>query len=76
MKTIFDKYFTTNQKKFISLLEDNKDKDMDQLIDLLKSYANSKDELDVIDIVKTDNDIEIKARKIVASYYSLCIGGK
>lgn len=76
MKTIFDKYFTTNQKKFISLLEDNKDKDMDQLIDLLKSYANSKDELDVIDIVKTDNDIEIKARKIVASYDSLCIGGK
>lgn len=76
MKTIFDKYFTTNQKKFISLLEDNKDKNMDQLIDLLKSYANSKDELDVIDIVKTDNDIEIKARKIVASYDSLCIGGK
>lgn len=49
---------------------------MDQLLGLLKSYANSKDEIDVIDIVKVDNDIEIKARKIVASYDSLCIGGK
>lgn len=49
---------------------------MDQLLDPLKIYANSKDEIDVIDIVKLDNDIEIKARKIVASYDFLCIGGK
>ena len=76
LKAIFDKYFTSDPKKFISLIEDNKDKDMDQLLGLLKSYANSKDEIDVIDIVKVDNDIEIKARKIVASYDSLCIGGK
>ena len=76
LKAIFDKYFTSNPKKFIKLLEENKGKDMDQLLDLLKIYANSKDELDVIDIVKTDNDIEIKARKIVASYDCLCIGGK
>lgn len=63
-------------KKFINLLEENKGKDMDQLLDLLKIYANSKDEIDVIDIVKLDNDIEIKTRKIVASYDYLCIGGK
>lgn len=71
-----NKYFTSNPKKFIKSLEENKGKDMDQLLDLLKIYANSKDEIDVIDIVKLDNDIEIKARKIVASYDSLCIGGK
>ncbi|HEQ2365844.1 TPA: IS21 family transposase [Streptococcus pyogenes] len=76
LKAIFDKYFTSNPKKFIKLLEENKGKDMDQLLDLLKIYANSKDEIDVIDIVKLDSDIEIKARKIVASYESLCIGGK
>lgn len=76
LKAIFDKYFTSNPKRFIKSLEENKGKDMDQLLDLLKIYANSKDETDVIDIVKLDNDIEIKARKIVASYDSLCIGGK
>lgn len=76
LKAIFDKYFTSNPKKFIKLLEENKGKDMDQLLDLLKIYANSKDEIDVIDIVKLDSDIEIKARKIVASYESLCVGGK
>lgn len=76
LKAIFDKYFTSNPKRFIKSLEENKGKDMDQLLDMLKIYANSKDETDVIDIVKLDNDIEIKARKIVASYDSLCIGGK
>lgn len=76
LKAIFDKYFISNPKRFIKSLEENKGKDMDQLLDLLKIYANSKDETDVIDIVKLDNDIEIKARKIVASYDSLCIGGK
>lgn len=78
LKNIFDKYFTSNPKKFIELIELNKDKDIDQIVDILNSYSNTKKELDVLDIVKTDKkeaDIEIKARKIVSSYDSLVIGG-
>ena len=79
LKNIFDKYFTSNAKKFIELIELNKDKDLDQIIDILNHYTNTNKEVDVLDIAKTNNketDIEIKARKIVASYDSLCIGGK
>ena len=78
LKNIFDKYFTSNPKKFIELIELNKDKDIDQIVDILNNYSNTKKELDVLDIVKTDKkeaDIEIKARKIVSSYDSLVIGG-
>lgn len=76
LKTIFDRYFTSNPKKFVELLEDNKDKSMDDLMDILDSYANGDKKLILLDVIKEESSLEVKARMITASYDSLCIGGE
>lgn len=69
------RYFTSNPKKFIELIEDNKDKSMDDLISILDSYANGDKELIFLDVIKDDSCLEVKTRMITASYDSLCVGG-
>lgn len=41
LKTIYDIYFTENPKKFIELLIDNKEKNMDELINIFNGYTKT-----------------------------------
>jgi predicted transcriptional regulator len=42
LKTIYDEYFNTNPKKFIEILVDNNEKNIDELIDIFKRYTKTK----------------------------------
>lgn len=42
LKTIYDSYFNTNPKKFIEILVDNNEKNIDELIDIFKRYTKTK----------------------------------
>lgn len=39
LKSIYDKYFNTNPKKFIEILINNKDKDLDELLEIFDMYT-------------------------------------
>lgn len=73
LKTIFDKYFISNPKKFIELIKENEEKDIDQIIDILKTYTNKKEEIIVLDVTNKETNIEIKTRKLISLYDSLCL---
>jgi hypothetical protein len=54
LKTIYDKYFNTNPKKFIAILVENKDKSMDEITEILTGYTKTKS-LPVDSIVTGNN---------------------
>lgn len=73
LKTIFDKYFIKSPRKFIEIIEKHKEKNLNQIIDLLNKYALNGDDLIVEDVISSNNNVEIQTRKIIASYDDLCI---
>lgn len=75
LKSIFDNHFTKEPKKFVELLKENQEKDMDQIIDALNTYVRFGNNMPK-DIVNINNDMETKTRLIVRSYDSLKIGVK
>ena len=75
LKSIFDNHFTKEPKKFVELLKENQEKDMDQIIDALNTYVRFGNNM-LKDIVNINNDMETKTRLIVRSYDSLKIGVK
>lgn len=74
LKTIFDLHFTTSPKKFLEILKDNKDKDMDGIIDAFEDYIKFPETNRPEDIVKSEGSLEVKTRKILRSYNDLCLG--
>lgn len=75
LKSIFDIHFSTNPKKFIEILEENKEKSLDDLLDSLNQYI----ELGTT-ITSNHSEIQVgqvisKTRYIIASYNQLVVGG-
>lgn len=78
LKSIFDNNFNTNPKKFIELLEENKEKSIDELLDELSSYGTFNSNVIPIDIRNPKphkSSVESKTKGIILSYNKLCIGG-
>lgn len=76
LKTIFDKYFIRDPKKFVEIIKNNKEKDTDGLIDAFNEYIKFGKNAMPKDILRQVNNIELKTRMIISSYNSLLIGGK
>lgn len=75
LKTIFDNHFIKEPKKFIEILRENKEKDMDELLDVFKEYIRFGENTLPKDVIKNSESIELKTRLIIASYTDLCIRG-
>ena len=57
LKAIYDSHFNTNPKKFIELLIDNKEKDMDELINIFEKYIEISNNVVPIDNLKSNNTL-------------------
>jgi hypothetical protein len=75
LKTIYDKYFITNPKKFIDILEKNKEKDIIELVRLFENYVNLFNNAVPVDNINTINntDISQSTRSQIIRYDELCI---
>lgn len=76
LKSIFDNHFIKNPKKFIEIIKENKEKDIDELIDIFNDYLKFGDKSIPVDIVKHKDKMETKTRMIIAAYSNLCVGVK
>lgn len=72
LKTIYDNHFTTNPRKFIEIIQKNDQKNLEELITILKKYSSSA--IDIIDHPHIDN-LAINELSIqqVSRYNDLCI---
>ena len=77
LKTIYDNHFNTNPKKFIELLSENKEKDLDLLIDVLEKYVAVSNNVLPIDNISSTSDLFNATRYQILRYNELSIrGGK
>lgn len=75
LKTIFDKYFIKEPRKFVEIIKDNKEKSTDELIDVFNEYIKYGENGVPKDVIKQVNSIELKTRMIISSYDNLLVGG-
>lgn len=71
LKTIYDKYFNTNPKKFIEILVDNKEKDADEIIAILNGYTKTK--ALPIDSIVTESNLNNTTKQQLSQYALLSI---
>lgn len=73
LKSIYDKYFNTNPKKFIDLLAKNKEKDLKDLPKVFEDYTNISDSAVPTDNLRTKKDIYRNTKAQIIRYDELCI---
>jgi hypothetical protein len=77
LKTIYDNHFNTNPKKFIEILIDNKEKDIDSLMDILEKYVAISNNVLPVDNISSTSDLFNATRYQISRYNELSIrGGK
>lgn len=77
LKAIYDNHFNTNPRKFIELLLDHKEKDLDLLIDILEKYVGVSTKSLPLDMISSNNDLFSATRYQILKYNELSIrGGK
>lgn len=75
LKTIYDNHFSTNPKKFIEILIDNKEKDLNSLITILRGYVQISDKVLPADNIVSANDLFNATRYQISRYDELCVRG-
>lgn len=77
LKTIYDNHFNTNPKKFIELLIDNKEKDLDSIINILERFVEISDKVLPADNISSTRDLFNATKYQILRYNELSIrGGK
>lgn len=77
LKTIYDNHFNTNPKKFIELLIDNKEKDLDSLINILERFVEISDKVLPTDNISSTRNLFNATKYQILRYNELSIrGGK
>jgi transposase len=73
LKSIYDRHFTANPRKFIELMIENKEKSIEELIHVFKSYDLFSDNVIPIDSLPSQELINKKARQQIGKYNNLCV---
>ena len=77
LKTIYDNHFNTNPRKFIELLIDNKEKDLDSIINILEKFVEISDKALPTDNISSNRDLFNATKYQILRYNELSIrGGK
>lgn len=75
LKSIYDTYFSNNPKKFIEILIENKEKNLDELIQIFEQYIQKPLTEIPIDSVIGITNIYDATKYQITQYTNLCIGG-
>ncbi len=73
LKTIYDTHFNTNRKKFIEILMENKDKELNKLLMVFRQYTHISENVLPTDAIYPANDLNSNTRKQILQYDVLCI---
>ena len=77
LKTIYDNHFNTNPRKFIELLIDNKEKDLNSIINILEKFVEISDKVLPADNISSSSDLFNATKYQILRYNELSIrGGK
>ena len=79
LKSIYDLYFSKNPRKFIEIIQKNKNKDLDEIIDTLSMYNNNQASINLITFNTAKSQLRLGniTRSQTNKYNELCIkGGK
>lgn len=77
LKTIYDNHFNTNPRKFIELLMDNKEKDLNSIINILERFVEVSDKVLPADNISSTCDLFNATKYQILRYNELSIrGGK
>lgn len=77
LKTIYDNHFNTNPRKFIELLIDNKEEDLDSIINMLEKFVEVSDKVLPTDNISSNRDLFDATKYQILRYNELSIrGGK
>ena len=73
LKAIYDNHFNMNPRKFIELMIDNKDKSIEDLIEMFEEYDVFSNNVIPIDRSPSQELISSKTRKQTEKYNGLCV---
>ncbi|MBE7478361.1 MAG: IS21 family transposase [Ignavibacteriales bacterium] len=73
LKSIFDKHFSTNPKKFIEIIAKNKENDLKEIVKIFDDYTKAYSNSVPIDNIPAKKDIYQAAKSQMARYDELCI---
>ncbi len=73
LKSIYDKHFSTNPRRFIEVLVENKEKSIEDLIKIFESYDFLSDNIIPIDSLPSQETIDKKAKQQIEKYNRLCV---
>ena len=75
LKAIYDNHFNTNPRKFIELLLNNKEKDLDLLIDMFEKYVGISEKALPMDNLSSSKDLSHATKCQILKYNELSIRG-
>lgn len=75
LKSIYDSYFSKNPKIFIEILQNNREKSMDELIEILESYTLKEYNIITFKNVKDKITLGTITRKQTSKYNDICLKG-
>lgn len=75
LKSIYDTYFSKNPKEFIELIQKNKEKNFEELLDILKSYTLKDSKIIKFQNVKDKAALGIITRSQTSKYNDICLRG-
>jgi len=75
LKSIYDSYFSKYPKEFIELIRENKDKNIDQIIEILSKFGKSP--LKILPGIAVKDKLELghRTRLQTNKYNNICVGG-
>jgi len=75
LKAIFDKYYSSNPRKFIEILNNNKGLSVDLLLDIFEELIKNKGKIKAIDVISSETTVDIKTLEILSGYSDMAKGG-
>lgn len=75
LKAIYDTYFSRNPKEFIEIIQQNSDKNIDELLNILKSYTLKDSKIIKFQNVKDKVTLGTITRNQTNKYNDICIKG-
>ena len=76
LKSIYDTYFTKESRKFIELLQENKDLPIDEVIEILRAHIGPRDNIIPFTNIKKNEELKSITRNQMNQYNRLCVKGE
>ncbi|MFI3173546.1 MAG: IS21 family transposase [Eubacteriales bacterium] len=76
LKSIYDTNFNKEPRKFIELLQENKEKTLDEVVEALEAHIGPQDNIIPFTNVKKNDEIKNITRNQMYQYNQLCVKGE